>query len=275
MKAKMNKIFTTILLAALALDVSAASKEKEQTEPFDRGISREKTVFIPKGTVGAGVSFSYNNYSIGNAANDAGYSMLFSLLQDMHGNMVSFGVAPYASYFFTDNIAVGARFDYDRSSLGLGNLNIALGDAMSLSLNNFNYFKQSYTGSVFLRNYVPFANSKRFALFTELRATGGYGQSETYKIDGQDKFCTYQDIYQFELGLVPGVTAFITNEVAVEVSVGVLGFNYQKIIQTTNQVERSEMENSSANFRINLFSIALGISFYIPTGENRVKNSSK
>ena len=271
----MKKIFVTILFAALALDISAASKEKEWKEPFDRGISREKTVFIPKGTVGAGVSFSYNNYSIGNAANDAGYSMLFSLLQDIHGNMLSFGVAPYASYFFTDNIAVGARFDYDRSSLGLGNLNIALGDAMSLSLNNFNYFKQSYTGSVFLRNYVPFANSKRFALFTELRATGGYGQSETYKIDGQDKFGTYQDIYQFELGLVPGVTAFITNEVAVEVSVGVLGFNYQKVIQTTNQVERSEMENSSANFRINLFSIALGISFYIPTGENRVKNSSK
>lgn len=244
-------------------------------EPFDRGIGMSRSVFIPKGTVGAGVSFSYNNYSIGNSTDDAGYSMLFSLLQDMHGNMMSFGVAPYVSYFFADNLSVGVRFDYDRSTLGLGNANISLGDAMSFSLNNFHYFKQSYTGSVTLRNYMPISDSRRFALFTEVRATGGYAQSETYKLDEGDKFGTYQDIYQFELGLVPGITAFVTNEVAVEVSIGLLGFNYQKVEQVTNRVRRSEMENSGANFKINLFSIGFGMSFYIPTGAHRMKKADR
>lgn len=271
----MKKIFFTILTLGFLSVFSAFSKEKKPVEPFDRGIGMSRSVFIPKGTVGAGVSFSYNNYSIGNSTDDAGYAMLFSLFQDIHGNMMSFGVAPYASYFIADNLSVGVRFDYDRSSLGLGNANISLGDAMSFNLSNFHYFKQSYTGSVTLRNYMPIADSRRFALFTEVRATGGYAQSETYKFDEGAKSGTYQDIYQFELGLVPGITAFVTNEVAVEVSIGLLGFNYQKVEQVTNQVERSEMENSGANFKINLFSIGFGMSFYIPTGAHRVKKADR
>lgn len=248
-------------------------KTKPPVEPFDRGIGMSKTVFIPKGTVGAGVSFSYNNYSIGSGSADAGYSMLFSLLGDIHGNLLSFGVSPYVSYFITDNLSVGIRFDYDRSSMGLGNLNLSLGDALSLGISDYNYFKHAYTGALTLRNYIPFSDSRRFAMFTEVRAMGGYGQAESYKRDEGDKFGTYQDIYKFELGLVPGLCAFITNEVALEVSIGLLGFNYQKVVQTTNQVEHSEMEKSGANFKLNLLSIGFGLSFYIPTGDHRVKKS--
>lgn len=247
----------------------------KETVPFDRGIGKSNSVFIPKGTIGAGVSFSYNNYSFGNGTDDAGYQMLFSLLKDIHGNMLSFGVAPYASYFIMDNLAVGIRFNYDRSTLGLGNANISVSDDMSFQISDYDYFKHSYTGAVTLRNYLPFSNSKRFAMFTELRALGGYGQAESYKVEEGEKFGTYQDIYKFELGLVPGLCAFITNEVALEVSVGLLGFDYQKVVQTTDQVYRSEMEKSGANFKINLFSINFGLSFYIPTGANRVKKNVK
>ena len=77
----------------------------------------------------------------------------------------------------------------------------------------------------------------------------------------------------FELGAVPGVSAFITNEVALEISVGLLGFDYQKVVQVTNQVEKSQMEKSGANFKINLFSINFGMSFYLPTGQHRPKKN--
>lgn len=253
--------------------VQRSKRQKKEVVPFDRGIGRSKSVFIPKGTIGAGVSFSYNNYSIGNAAADAGYSMLFNLLGDIHGNLLSFGISPYASYFIADNLSVGARFDYDRSSMGLNNLSLSLSDELGFSVKDFNYFKQTYTGALTLRTYLPFANSKRFAMFTEIRATGGYGQAESYKLDEGDKFGTYQDIYSFELGLVPGLCAFVTNEVALEVAVGLLGFNYQKVAQHTNQVDYSEMERSGANFKLNIFSISFGLSFYIPTGDHRVKKN--
>ncbi len=278
----MKRILSFILLlGAVTLTMQAAGREKKPVEPFDRGIGKSSSVFIPAGTVGAGASFSYNNYSFGNGMNDTGYQMLFSLIQNFQGNLMSFGIAPQVSYFIRDNLAVGARFDYDRSSLGLGNLDLSLSDALSLSVGNFNYLKQSYTGAVTLRNYIPFGQSKRFAMFTELRLTGGYGQSESYKagfdevLEEPYKTGTYQDIYQFEVGVVPGISAFVTNEVALEVSVGLLGFNYQKVEQVTNRVERSEMERNGVNFKINLLAINFGLSFYIPTGAHRMKKISE
>ena len=109
-------------------------------------------------------------------------------------------------------------------------------------------------------------------MFTEVRAAGGYGQSESYNVDGDDKYGTYQDIYKFSLGIVPGLAVFVTDAVAFEVSVGLLGFNWQKVEQTTNQVDKSVMTSSGANCKINLMSIDFGLSFYIPTGQNKTKN---
>ena len=187
--------------------------------------------------------------------------------------MLNFGVAPWLSYFVADNLSVGVRFDYSRTSLGLGNASLAFGDMLNLSLSDYHFLKQSYTGALTGRYYVPIANSKRFAMFAELRAIGGYGQSETYQLDGADKFGTYQDIYNFEIGVIPGVMAFFTDNVALEVSVGLIGLNYNKIVQNTNQVGTSVMESSGANFKVNLLNINLGIAVYIPTGTPKVKKS--
>lgn len=269
-----KKIILISLLFALAAAQTVAARDRQSDiEPFDRGIGKSNSCFIPKGTVGAGVSFSYSKYDLGNLTDDAGYSMLFSLVQNLHGNLSSFTVSPFISYFVADNLAVGGRFNYERTAFGLNSVNLSLSDELGMSLNDFHHFKQSYTGSLTMRYYMPFANSKRFAMFTELRGTGGYAQSETYKRDGEDKFGTYQDIYKFELGAVPGVSAFVTNNVALEISVGLLGFDYQKVAQVTNQVEKSQMEKSGANFKINLFSINFGLAFYIPTGQQRPKKN--
>lgn len=265
-------VVSALFLASVSASASISGESGESAqEKFDRGIGISTTTFIPKGSVGAGVAFSYNNYLVGNGANDSGFSALMSLIGGLHGELLTFGVAPWASYFVMDNLSVGVRFDYDRTSLGLGNASISLGDLANFSISDFHFLKQSYTGAITGRYFVPIANSKRFAMFAELRAIGGYAQSENYKVDGEDKFGTYQDIYKFELGLVPGISVFVTDEVSVELSIGLMGFNYNKTVQTTNQVEQSVMESSGANFKINPLALGLGLSFYIPTGENRPK----
>jgi hypothetical protein len=68
---------------------------------------------------------------------------------------------------------------------------------------------------------------------------------------------------------VPGLAVFFTENIAFEVAVGVLGFNWQKIEQTTNQVDKSIMTKSGANCNINLLKINVGMSFYIPTGKKK------
>lgn len=269
---KLKHIISTLLLLSCAAANIAAQEAEEPV--FDRGIGKANSLFIPKGTTGVGLNISYSNYNLGNGSDDAGYRMLFSLIGGVSGSLNTFGIAPQLSYFVADNISLGLKFDYSRTGFNLGSLNLALGDALNFGIKDINFLKQGYTGSITLRDYMPIANSKRFAIFAELNVSGTYAQSEQYNHnpDGS-KNGTYQDIYKVGLGVIPGVVCFVTNDAAFEVSVGVLGFNYQKTVQTTNQVEVSQMTSNNANFKINLLSISLGWTYYIPSKHNRSKRA--
>lgn len=281
----MKKILFIILATCVSFNAFAVKKDVKDDkacEPFNRNIGISTSTFIPKGTIGFGAAVSYNTYDMGNAVNDAGYKMLFGLLTGIQGDVLTLGVAPYISYFVADNLSVGARFEYNKTSLGLKNLGINVMD-LGLGISDFHYNSSSYLGSVAARYYVPFGNSRRFAMFAELRGTGGYAQSETFNYSqgedasgvSTDKLGTYQDIYKFNVGVVPGITAFFTNSVALEVSVGLIGLDYQKVMQNTNQVDFSVSESSSANFKVNLLAINLGLSFYLQTGKNKPAKGAK
>lgn len=260
------------MLICIAADSWAGSrKDSEPVEPFDRGIGMSNTVFVPKGTVGSGVNFSYNTIDLGNAVDDAGYSMLFDLIGGLKGSMYTFGLAPHLSYFVADNLSFGARFDYDRSSLELGNAALSLGEDMSFGISDYNMLKHMFSGSITMRYYMSIANSKRFAIFAELRATGGYGESKLWRVDGDDKFGTYQLTYKGALTCVPGICVFAQDNVAVEVAIGILGINFNRTEQIRNQVEHSVMQTSGANFRINPLAIEIGTSFYFYTGPHSRK----
>ena len=109
----MKKLLTIILMSFVSAGSLIASEN--QAEAFDRGVGKMNSVFIPKGYVGGGLNFSYNTIDLGNAVNDPGYSMLFSLLSGISAEMNTLGVSPSVSYFLKDNLAVGFRFDYDRT----------------------------------------------------------------------------------------------------------------------------------------------------------------
>jgi hypothetical protein len=268
----MKRIIIISLLILSAADSWAGSrKEKEPVEPFDRGIGTSTTVFVPKGTVNFGVSFSYNTVDLGQSADDSGYSMLFDLVNGLDANMYTFGLAPQVSYFVADNLSVGARFDYDRSSIDLGNASLSLNEDMSFGISDYHTLEHLCSGSLTMRYYMSIADSKRFAIFAEARATGAYGQSKAWKVEGDEKIGTYQIIQKGALTFVPGISIFAQDNVAVEVAIGILGINYTRREQIRNQVEHSVMQTSGANFRINPLSIEIGTSFYFYTGPHSKK----
>lgn len=264
-------IIISMLMLAAADSWAGSPDEKEPVEPFDRGIGTSTTVFVPKGTVNTGISFSYNTVDLGQAADDAGYSMLFDLVNGLNGSMYTFGLAPHVSYFVADNLSVGGRFDYDRSSLDLGNASLSIGEDMGFGISDYHMLEHLFSGSLTMRYYMSIADSKRFAIFTEVRATGAYGQSKAWKAEGDDKFGTYQTIQKGALTFVPGISIFAQDNVAVEVAIGILGINYTRRDQIRNQVEHSVMQTSGANFRINPLSIEIGTSFYFYTGPHSKK----
>ena len=265
----MMKRFIMIMTLALMSSVAINASEAEEAEVFDRGVGKMNSVFIPKGYVGSGLTFSYKTYELGQATDDVGYSMLFSLLSGIKGDMYTMGVSPSVSYFVADNFSLGARFDYNRTDLNLDNLGISIGDLISMSIQDYHMMKNMYSSAITGRYYMPIANSKRIAMFGEIRLGFDYGQSVIYQTKGGNNFGTFQTIYGGGLNVVPGLCVFATNAVCVEVAVGVLGINYEYVVQETNLVETSVMQQSGANFKINPLSISLGMSFYLPTGVSK------
>lgn len=242
----MKKI-TIILFLALLGTVSAQSQE------FKRNITLG--TFIPKGQWIAGSSISFSEH------NEQNYQFL--VLDGFNSDGYTFKVSPMICYAFKDNVAAGGRFSYGRTLTKLDGMSINLDDDNQFDISDLYQLKHSYTAMAVLRNYITLGSSKRFALFSETQLGIGGSQSKVVSKGGDSVTGTFTTTTDFNIGVAPGIVAFINNYTAVEVSVGVLGLNFSKVNQKTDQVYVGERSSSSANFKINLFSIGLGIAFYL------------
>lgn len=242
----MKKIAIILFLALLGT-VSAHSQE------FKRNITLG--TFIPKGQWIAGSSISFSEH------NEQNYQFL--VLDGFNSDGYTFKVSPMICYAFKDNVAAGGRFSYGRTMTKLDGMSINLDDDNQFDINDLYQLKHSYTAMAVLRNYITLGSSKRFALFSETQLGIGGSQSKVVSKGGDSVTGTFTTTTDFNIGVAPGIVAFINNYTAVEVSVGVLGLNFSKVNQKTDQVYVGERSSSSANFKINLFSIGLGIAFYL------------
>ena len=221
----MTKRLLLAIVCLLAISVTAGAQKRERKiKRIDRGV--QEKVFIPKGQWLAGGSVSY-------------------------------------SYFFADNMAAGFRFAYNRTYLDMPNLQLNLGDDLNISLEDLYYLQHRYDVSGFLRTYMPIGNSKIFGLFNELRLSYGYSTGKNSTGSGTEYDGTFEKANHLQIGIAPGLTAFVTNYAAVEVSMDIMGFDFKWQDQKTNQVETGKRRTSSGNFKIDLFSINIGMTFYL------------
>jgi hypothetical protein len=87
---------------------------------------------------------------------------------------------------------------------------------------------------------------------------------------GQSRFAadspirgTYETNFSASIGISPGLVAFATNNLAFEVNIGVMGLSYTRTRQVHNQVTVGKRTSSLMNFKVNILSIGLGVSFYL------------
>ena len=59
------------------------------------------------------------------------------------------------------------------------------------------------------------------------------------------------------------MTVFLAKNVAAEVMLNVGGFNVKWGKQNVNNIEEGKLTSSGANFRINLFSIKFGVTYFL------------
>ncbi len=237
-----------MLLAMFAVTLPASAQEE-----FSRHIEQVK--FVPKGQWITGVSVSYSQSSQDNYQ--------FLIIENLNGDTYTFKVSPMLMYAFQDNLAAGGRFAYSRQRTRLDGASFVLGSDTQYDLDHLYSISHNFYGTACFRNYISLGNGTRFGLFNEVQLEFGGGQSKIESGQGIDFTGTYSKNFSLDVGLAPGMVMFLNNYSAIEVNVGVLGFSYNHTRSTTDQIYLSDVKMRSANFRINLFSITFGCTFYI------------
>jgi len=239
-----------LLFALVFLAVSPVSSAQE---PFKRGL--EQIEFVPKGQWITGLSVSY--------AQSNQHNYQFLVIENISGDTYTFKVSPMLMFAFSNNLAAGGRFAYQRAKTKLDAAQVVLGDDTTFDVDHLYSISHSYFGTAAFRNYISLGNSKRFGFFNEVQLQLGGGQSKLINGTGDDLTGTYERSFKLGLGLTPGLIMFLSNYSAIEVSIGVLGFNYNHTHSVTDQVYIANRHTKSANFKINLFSVAFGVAFYL------------
>lgn len=246
-------MFLKKFIIATAIVLSGASALRAQV-PFDRGL-KEHTVFVPKGEWITGVNVSYTAEKLDN------YS--FFVLEGLKGRGYTFKVSPMCLYSFADDIAGGARASYSRSLMKVDEGNLVLASDMNYDVDHLYSLSHTYGGTLLFRNYIALGQNTRFGIFNEVQLSFSGGQSRLASGSGQELSGTYQRNLNIGLGVTPGIIMFLNNYSALEVNIGVLGFNYHNTKATTDQIYVANMKRQSANFKINLFTITFGTVFYL------------
>lgn len=227
-----------------------------------RGFSTAEC-FVPKGQWIFGGTASY--------AVHRNMDYDFLVISDINSEGYTVKVSPMIAYAPWRNMAIGVRFGYSRSLLSLDGASLSIGEGdsgVNMNIDFYHQVKHTYTGSLFWRPYIPLGHSNRFAIFAEvqLNLSGSQGRmvAEDGIIDGLQNYRgTYSTSFGASLALQPGIVAFVTNNTALELSIGVFGIGYERVNQIRNQLEEGTFESSDMNFKVNLLSIGFGVSFYL------------
>lgn len=235
--------------------VYARSLNKRHIERVDRDAL--KATFIPKGQWMVGGTINFQQWDTEN--------MDILVLKNMQYNAYTFSGSPYFGYFIKKNLAVGGRYSYSRNNFQLDSFDLNLGDDFNISLADLNYIGHRHQASAFIRNYMPIGKSKIFGFFTEVDATyaQNISKNSTGRVEDKNFDGTYLTTHSVQLGFMPGMTAFVTDFAALECSIGVMGLDYKWGEATANRVETSNIKSGGANFKFNLFSVNIGMTFYL------------
>ncbi|WP_299885694.1 outer membrane beta-barrel protein [uncultured Lacinutrix sp.] len=145
-----------------------------------------------------------------------------------------FTIAPRVGFFVSENIAVGAQLSYGSFT-----------DETKVADTTIEDKDTTFGAGVFGRYY--FTPDSQFSIFGELAAGISSTKNEQTGVDVDAKS------NGFNIGIAPGISYFVSNNIALEASFGVLGYSSDKA-----DFDGAEARNNF-NFGVNLSDINFGI----------------
>ena len=244
---------TAIVLAAAALAILGPAA---QAKTMNRGLGNPKSVYIERGSWQLGIAGGYNRFNAG-GLNGAQGATFLGLVNKLDGDITFANASASAYYFVANNISVGARLGFAKTGFNVDNASLL----SQISFSNTHADLMTLSGALAARAYLPLFNSKCFALFAEARLSGKMGYNKNYEQYEKGKTGTYADVYSVSLGLYPGICFFLTNNIAVELSLPLVEGGYEWNKQLTNDKAESAMGHAYGAFQPSILGLNLGITF--------------
>lgn len=220
---------------------------------IDRNINKNK--FVYRGEVMLGLSASYGTMS----ASDAD---LLLVLDNINFNLGRTTIKPFVAYAYRDNSAVGMRFGYEMINGGLGNIDIDLGSAndLSFSLSGLNLKNQSFSWSLFHRNYIGFDRRGIVGAILETELLIKTGTSSFSFESGSGTNYSKSRNFAAKLNVNPGLAVYVFPQVCVTVTVGIGGLYYNNVRQEDLYgVETGRRDRTGLKFKFNIADIQIGV----------------
>lgn len=238
----------TVLLLSLVSLVAEGQK-------MDRGIDlSNQPCVIRKGTwmVGGGASYMLHNNDnsrllVVNGIKSTGYTL---------------SVSPAFCYFFRDNIGVGVRMGYKRNMFQLDSAKMSFED-VNLEMSDFHKISHAFEIQGIGRYYIPVGSLKRIGLFNELQLSYSYGQGKVLDGHGNKVNASYETSNALGINVCPGFLAFVTDKLAIDVSVNMMGLHFDWTDQIHNQVAEGDRSSTLINFKVNLLAVGFSLYYYL------------
>lgn len=263
MNRKGSVILIVLLISFTGIQsISGQTQEKDNFTPYDLLTSYYNNDFKPfkKGNWYVGMSFSLEDKQ---RLNTQG---LFQKVLD--GNNLDYNILFKGGYYTGNYGMVGLDFNYYQSKF----TGMVFQDPDTLQSN---MITRGFNFRPNLRSSIPLTANERFSFFYAVGLAFGVENTNVRTIKQVDQMSKqFATVYNFGIGLSPGITFFAMENFAFEVQLDVLGYNVT--IQETKKdgVELSSDVRHNVNFSIDILTLKLGLAYYFGSGtKNGIKNN--
>ncbi len=215
---------------------------------------------------------SYFSFNLGFKSNDIDNWWLdpIAIVDYVYNRNLSTYVS--VGHFIGNNIAVGAKFGYSFSDVRLRMSADILDIIISAKTYETNNISRSYTGSFFLKNYIPLDAAQRFFLVSEtsLQYSNTNSLSRNLFDEGVKIHKTLREKHSIGVGISPGFMYFMTRGFAFEFAMNPVIAYWERVKTVNNEVEKGSTLNYGLNFKFMPFNIQFGFAYYF--GLDYLKN---
>lgn len=256
------------MLAALMMCCSPAYAQKKQRESQKMGgilVGKDSSahagrlldnrLFIPRGSVGLGLQFSYFDLS----STDSEWLLL---LQGMNARLSHFSAAPALSYCIADNKVIGARFRFMDTvgSVSEAELSLLGAGDLSFDIKDISGHSNSMMAEAYYASYLGIDDQGRFGLFANIALQ--YANTRTSFSAGADPLDAYTLARRIKMAVRPGLEVFVMNNISTMFSVGIGGISYTNTRCFQGGEVTGTMNSSRARFMLDITDISMGMTIH-------------